>query len=103
MADTSGIVRWIELLKQQGKTEEEIQNALMDLKNMSSLNVYTTLAITFTEDELKQIESITDDQGAEKKVEEMFLAKTGMSIADLVKSVQDGVAGHAVQQLQKKS
>ena len=64
---------WLVKLKQEGKTDEALMTSL-------------------TEEDMKEVEAISGDEAAKKRMEELFTKRAGMSIDQLVQQSQDAFA-----------
>lgn len=89
---TSIFTDWLAKLKAEGKTDEEIGQMLAGVAKLSALDVYAGLMTSLTEEDMKEVEAIADDEAAKKRMEELFKLRSGMSVDDLVKKVQEGFA-----------
>ena len=83
---------WLSNLKAEGKTDEEIGQMLAGVAKLSALDVYAALMTSLTEEDMKTVEQITDDEEAKKKMEELFAKRAGMSIDQLVQRSQEAFA-----------
>lgn len=89
--DTSTVLPdWIQKLKEQGKTDEEIRQLTEGVAKFSAFDVYTMIMSKLTEEDMKTIEAIANEEEAKKKMEELFTLRTGMSVDDVVKEAQEG-------------
>lgn len=83
---------WLAKLKQEGKTDEEIGQLLAGVAKLSALDVYAALMTSLTEDDMKAVEAIPDDEQAKAKMEELFKLRTGLTVDELVAKTQEGFA-----------
>ena len=83
---------WINKLKTEGKTDEEVGQLLAGVAKLSALDVYAALMTSLTEEDMKEVEAISDDEAAKKRMEELFVERAGMSIDQLVQQSQDAFA-----------
>lgn len=101
MADSLGMTRnimdqstiftnWLAKLKAEGKTDEEVGQLLAGVAKLSALDVYAALMTSLTEEDMKTVEAITDDEAAKKKMEELFKLRSGMTVDEMVEKVQEG-------------
>jgi hypothetical protein len=80
-------------LKSQGKSDEEIGQLLAGVAKLSALDVYAALMTSLTEEDMKEVEAIGDDEAAKKRMEELFKLRSGMTVDEVVGKVQNGFAG----------
>ena len=83
---------WLSKLKAEGKTDEEIGQLLAGVAKLSALDIYAALMTSLTEEDMKEVEAISDDEQAKKRMEELFAKRAGMSIDQLVQQSQDAFA-----------
>ncbi|KKU12816.1 MAG: hypothetical protein UX17_C0036G0007 [Parcubacteria group bacterium GW2011_GWC2_45_7] len=83
---------WLVKLKQEGKTDEEIGQLLAGVAKLSALDIYAALMTSLTEEDMKEVEAISGDEAAKKRMEELFTKRAGMSIDQLVQQSQDAFA-----------
>lgn len=83
---------WLAKLKAEGKTDQEIGQLLAGLSKLSALNVYSAIMSSLTEDDMKVVEAIADEEQAKQKMEELFKLRTGMTVDELVKKSQEEFA-----------
>ena len=83
---------WLKRLKDEGKTDEQIGQLLAGVAKLSALDVYAALMTSLTEEDMKEVEAIGDDEQAKQKMEELFAKRTGMTVDELVTKVQRGFA-----------
>ncbi len=81
---------WLKRLKDEGKTDEEIGQMLAGVAKLSALDVYAALMTSLTEEDMKEVEAIGDDEAAKKRMEELFKQRSGMTVDELVGKVQEG-------------
>jgi len=92
-ADKSTIFAdWLKRLKDEGKTDEEIGQMLAGVAKLSALDVYAALMTSLTEEDMKEVEAIGDDEAAKKRMEELFRERSGMTVDEMVTKVQEGFA-----------
>lgn len=83
---------WLNKLKVEGKTDQEIGQLLAGLSKLSALNVYSAIMSSLTEDDMKEVEAVVDEGQARQKMEELFKLRTGMTVDELVKKSQEEFA-----------
>ncbi|MEK7111165.1 MAG: hypothetical protein AAB856_01080 [Patescibacteria group bacterium] len=83
---------WLNKLKAEGKTDQEIGQLLAGLSKLSALNVYSAIMSSLTEDDMKEVEAIADEGQARQKMEELFKIRTGMTVDELVGKSQSEFA-----------
>ncbi len=83
---------WIKKLQEQGKTQEEIGKILAGVSSLSSLEVYTAIMDSLTDEDAQEVEKIEDEALAQKRIEELFKQRTGMTVTELVTKIQDAFA-----------
>lgn len=83
---------WLKKLKESGKTDEEVGQLLAGVAKLSALDIYAALMTSLTEDDMKEVEAISDDEAAKKRMEELFAQRTGLSIDQLVQQSQEAFA-----------
>ena len=83
---------WLKRLKDERKTDEEIGQLLAGVAKLSALDVYAALMTSLTEEDMKEVEAISDDEAAKKRMEELFKQRSGMTVDELVAKVQQGFA-----------
>lgn len=83
---------WLNKLKAEGKTDQEIGQLLAGLSKLSALNVYSAIMSSLTEDDMKEVEAIADEGQAKQKMEELFKLRTGMTVDELVEKSQSEFA-----------
>ncbi len=81
---------WLKRLKDEGKTDEEIGQLLAGVAKLSALDVYAALMTSLTEEDMKEVEAIADDEAAKKRMEELFKQRSGMTVDEVVGKVQEG-------------
>lgn len=59
---------------------------------LSALDVYAGLMTSLTEEDMKEVEQIADDEAAKKRMEELFKLRSGMTVDEMVGKVQNGFA-----------
>ena len=79
-------------MKDERKTDEEIGQLLAGVAKLSALDVYAALMTSLTEEDMKEVEAISDDEAAKKRMEELFKQRSGMTVDELVAKVQQGFA-----------
>ena len=84
---------WLAKLKAEGKSDEEIGQLLAGVAKLSALDVYAALMTSLTEDDMKEVEAIADDEAAKKRMEELFAKRTGLSLDQLIQQSQEAFAG----------
>lgn len=92
MNQTTIFADWLKRLKDEGKTDEEIGQLLAGVAKLSALDVYAALMTSLTEEDMKEVEAIADDEAAKKKMEELFKLRSGMTVDEMVQKVQEGFA-----------
>ena len=90
--DKNEFGKFLTHLKSQGKTDEEIGQMLAGVAKLSALDVYAALMTSLTEEDMKEVEAIGDDEQAKKRMEELFKQRSGMTVDELVTKVQEGFA-----------
>ena len=101
MSDQSTIFTdWLAKLKAEGKTDEEVGQLLAGVAKLSALDVYAALMTSLTEEDMKEVEAIADDEAAKKRMEELFQQRTGMTVDEMVQKVQNGFAEGYIAQKQ---
>ena len=90
--DKNEFGKFLTHLKSQGKTDEEIGQLLAGVAKLSALDVYAALMTSLTEEDMKEVEAIPDDEQAKQKMEELFAQRTGMTIDQLIQRAQDAFA-----------
>lgn len=83
---------WLSQLKAKGKSDEEVGQLLAGVAKLSALDVYAALMTSLTEEDMKEVEAISDDEAAKKRMEELFAQRTGMTIDQLIQRAQDAFA-----------
>ena len=83
---------WLKRLKDEGKTDEQIGQLLAGVAKLSALDVYAALMTSLTEEDMKEVEAVGDDEQAKKRMEELFKFRSGMTVDEMVKKVQEGFA-----------
>lgn len=83
---------WLKRLKAEGKSDEEVGQLLAGVAKLSALDVYAALMTSLTEEDMKEVEQIADDEQAKKRMEELFKLRSGMSVDELAAKVQEGFA-----------
>lgn len=92
-ADKSTIFSdWLKRLKDEGKTDEEIGQLLAGVAKLSALDVYAALMTSLTEEDMKEVEAIGDDEQAKQKMEELFKLRSGMTVDEMIQKAQEGFA-----------
>lgn len=93
MTDTNtAFTDWLTKLKNEGKTDEEIGQMLAGVAKLSALSLYNAMMTSLTEEDMRAVEAIPDDEAAKKKMEELFRERTGMTVDQLAKSAQENFA-----------
>jgi len=90
--DKNEFGKFLAHLKSQGKTDEEIGQLLAGVAKLSALDIYAALMTSLTEEDMKEVEAISDDEQAKKRMEELFAKRAGMSIDQLVEKAQEEFA-----------
>jgi len=75
---------WLKRLKDEGKTDEQIGQLLAGVAKLSALDVYAALMTSLTEEDMKEVEAIGDDEQAKKRMEELFKFRSGMTVDEMV-------------------
>lgn len=83
---------WLAKLKSEGKTDQEIGQLLAGVAKLSALDIYAALMTSLTEEDMKAVEAIADDEEAKKKMEELFKLRTGMTVDEMVQKAQENFA-----------
>lgn len=65
---------------------------LAGVAKLSAVSLYSAMMTSLTEEDMKEVEAIPDDEAAKKKMEELFQQRTGMTIDELAKRTQDAFA-----------
>ncbi len=94
-------VNFLAHLKSQGKTDEEIGQLLAGVAKLSALDVYAALMTSLTEDDMKEVEAIADEEQAKKRMEELFRERSGMTVDEMVQKAQEGFASGYLNAAQK--
>ncbi|MBI5356553.1 hypothetical protein HZB78_02985 [Candidatus Collierbacteria bacterium] len=81
---------WLNKLKAEGKTDQEIGQLLAGMSKLSALSVYSSIMSSLTEEDMKEVEAIADEEMAKQKMEELFKLRTGMTVDELVQKGQEG-------------
>lgn len=84
--------KWLDKLKTEGRTDEEIGKMLAGVAKLSAAAVYMALMTALTEEDMKSVEAIESDGEAKKKMEKLFKLRTGMSVRELAEKAQSGFA-----------
>lgn len=92
MDQSTIFTNWLAKLKAEGKTDEEVGQLLAGVAKLSALDVYAALMTSLTEEDMKEVEAISDDEEAKKKMEELFAKRTGLSIDQLIQQSQEAFA-----------
>lgn len=79
---------WLRQLSASGRSGDEINRILTKIAKHSGLETYETIMLSLTEDDMSYIEKIEDEKEAERKIEELFKLRTGMTIDELVANIQ---------------
>jgi len=69
-----------------------IGQLLAGVAKLSALDVYAALMTSLTEEDMKEVEAIGDDEAAKKRMEELFRERSGMTVDEMVQKVQEGFA-----------
>ena len=83
---------WLAKLKAEGKTDEEVGQLLAGVAKLSALDVYAALMTSLTEEDMKEVEAMADDEQAKKRMEELFRERSGMTVDEMVQKAQEGFA-----------
>lgn len=65
---------------------------LAGVAKLSALDVYAALMTSLTEEDMKEVEQIGDDEQAKKRMEELFKLRSGMTVDEMVEKVQENFA-----------
>lgn len=84
--------KWLDELKTQGKSDEEIGKLLSGVAKLSAMEIYMALMMSLTEEDMQEVEKIEDEEEAKKKMEELFKLRTGMTVEELAKNIKEGFA-----------
>ncbi|HZZ98724.1 MAG TPA: hypothetical protein VFG51_02205 [Candidatus Saccharimonadia bacterium] len=95
------IHQWIDMLKQKGLSEEDLNTMLAASAVAESAGVFLLLTASLTEDDIKLLETISDQNEAMKKAEELFQQRTGMTVDELVQKVESGAVEKILHQSQQ--
>lgn len=83
--------KFIDKLKNE-RSEEEFNDFITNLINISSSELYWMMLSQLTDEDLKTIENITDDDEANKKIDELFQLRTNMTPEEFIKGLIDAIA-----------
>jgi ABC-type iron transport system FetAB ATPase subunit len=64
-------------LEKNGATEDQIADIIADLTQAATVTLYSQIMQALSEDDLKQIEEISSEEDADKRIAELYLEKTG--------------------------
>lgn len=83
---------WVKKLKAEGKSDEEVGKLLAGVAKLSALETYEAIMSVLTEEDMKAVEAIADDEQAKVKMEELFKLRAGVSTAEFVATIADNFA-----------
>ena len=85
---TNKFENWLNNLGKIGKTKAEIRQILAGIANNAGLTTYEAIMASLTEEDMDNVEKITNEDKAKETIEELFEKRTGMTIDELVDKVQ---------------
>ena len=94
--DDNKYKRWIDTLRAKGQSDDDIAKMIAGAVKLSSMELFTLVMATLSEEELQQIETIPDDEQAQRKITELFEKKVGITMQELVEGIRDGLIEKAL-------
>ena len=94
--DDNKYKRWIDTLRAKGQSDDDIAKMIAGAVKLSSMELFTLVMATLSEEELQQIETIPDDEQAQHKITELFEKKVGITMQELVEGIRDGLIEKAL-------
>ena len=91
-SDTEFFSNWVKRLKEEGKSDQEIGQLLSGATRFSAFDVYIAIMSSLKEEDMKEIETITDDNEAKSRMMKLFKLRTGMEVQEMITKVQKGFA-----------
>lgn len=77
---------------QEDKSPEESGKFIADLLKYTSASVYYAIMIFLTDEDMDEVEKISDDKAAMEKMKELFKLRTGVTPEEFVNGLRDEVA-----------
>ena len=68
---------FLKMLKDKGATEEDIMKTVTNINQLASSKLYSEFMTLLSEDEVKQVDSSTNQEAANELITKLFKEKTG--------------------------
>ena len=91
MAEHDLFSEFIDKLKKD-KTPEEVGEFLADLMKLSSGSLYLAIMTQLSDEDMSEIDKITDEKKAQEEIEKRFKLKTGLTPLEFVNQLRDKIA-----------
>ncbi len=91
--------QFIDTLRSKGKSDDEIAKLLAGAQKFSAIELFAIVMMVLTDEEMTQVEAITDDAQARQKMIDLFQAKTGITLEELMNGIRDGVIEQSLKAL----
>jgi hypothetical protein len=92
----------VDLLKQDGNTNQQVWEFLAELSQQMTNKVFTDVFTTFDEEDLKKIARSTSPQQANFKIRLLYLNKTGKNPDDEVQDLLDKFSDKFLEEYEKR-
>ena len=96
--DDNKYKQWIDTLRAKGQSDDDIAKMIAGAVKLSSMELFTLVMATLSEEELQQIETIPNDEQAQQKITELFEKKAGITMQELVGGIRDGLIEKALKE-----
>ena len=91
--------QFIDTLRSKGKSDDEIAKLLAGAQKFSAMELFSIVMMVLTDEEMTQVGEIADDTQAQQKMIELFQAKAGITLEELMSGIRDGVIEQALKAL----
>lgn len=99
MNNQQSVINFIEKIRKE-KGEAEAGEFLANLVKFSASEIYFTILENLTEEDIKEIEAISDDKEAEEEMKKRFKLRTGFTPEEFAIRLREEIVKH--QSLQTK-
>lgn len=91
MASNDLFIEFIDKLKKD-KTPQEVGEFVADLLKLSSGTLYLAIMTQLSDEDMTEIDKITDEKKAQEEIEKRFKVKTGLTPLVFVNQLRDKIA-----------
>lgn len=90
----------VAILQKQGQTDDQITDFVDNLTKAAFTRLYGNLIATLSDQEIDEIEALSDQEQADAKIKELYLKHTGKNPDEELKESLDAFAKEFVEQNQ---